>query len=93
MAFAETFKSSEFLAWKQESQEFYIRTSVGMAGFIAAQNDKKHADCLESWYLEDEKKSNDFIFDVMGKYPEYHPRGVIVAVLEKQCGKFDYTNQ
>ena len=92
-AHAETFKSSEFLTWKRESQEFYINANVGMAGLIAAQNDKKHAECLEDWYWDDQEKSSKHILDVMRQYPEYHPRGVILAVLEKQCGKFDYINQ
>ncbi|MET1414385.1 hypothetical protein ABVF61_19085 [Roseibium sp. HPY-6] len=88
--YAETFKSAEFLKWKRESQNFYIDANIGMAGLIAAQNDKKHAECLEGWYWDDKVKSIDFILKSMRDFPDYHPRGVILGVLEAQCGKFEY---
>ena len=91
-AHAETLKSAEFLTWKRPAQESYINTSIGMAGLIAAQNDKKHANCLENWYWDNQQKSTDFILKSMREYSAYHPRGVILAVLEAQCGKFDYIN-
>ncbi|MGJ8534873.1 MAG: hypothetical protein ACSHYC_21990 [Alphaproteobacteria bacterium] len=92
-ATAEKFKSAEFLQWKRESQDFYIDANIGMAGLIAAQNDKKHADCLEDWYLKDKIESIDSILKLMRQYPDYHPRGVILGVLEKHCGAFAYTQQ
>lgn len=90
---AETFQSSEFLTWSQESQEFYIRTSVGMAGLVAGQNDRTHADCIDDWYYDDQTQSNGFILEMMATHSEFHPRGVILAVLEAQCGEFDYINR
>lgn len=84
------FKSSEFLKWSEGNRSLYIRTSVGMAGLISGYNDEEHAKCLESWYFSDEKKANEEIYDTMRKFSEYHPRGIIVAVLKKQCGTFDY---
>lgn len=90
---AETFKGADFLTWPRHSQQLYIRTSVGMAGLIAAENDKVHANCLEDWYFDDEERSTDFVLETMRRFPEYHPRGVIVAVLEKQCGTFNYTER
>ncbi len=88
-----SFKSADFLKWKRASQEFYIRTSIGMAGLIAARNDKAHGDCLESWYFSDEKAANTEIIDVMRTYPDYHPRGVIVSVMEKRCGPIVYSKR
>lgn len=89
-ASAEIFKSSEFLGWERKNQEFYIRTSIGMASLIVGQTDKAQAKCVDDWYVGDETKANDYILDVMRKHPEYHPRGIILAVLEKKCGKFVY---
>lgn len=89
-SFAETFQSSEFLTWSQESKEFYIDVNVGMAGLLAAQNDDQHADCLEAWYWEDKQGSIDFILQSMRDFPAFHPRGVILAILEAQCGSFNY---
>ena len=90
---ADIFKSSEFLTWDRDAQEFYIRTSVGMAGLIAGRNDKTHGQCLSDWYFTEEAVANEQILDVMRQYPEYHPRGVIVAVMEKQCGSIIYANR
>ena len=91
VADAETFKSREFLTWSEPSQDLYIHTSVSMAGLLAAKNDEKHGDCIENWYFDDETAANDFIRETMNRFPDYHPRGVIVAVLEKRCGTFDYS--
>ena len=90
---ADIFKSSEFLKWKRSAQEYYIRTSIGMAGFIAHENDTAHAKCIEKWYLSDQKKSTDFILETMAKYPKYHPRGIIIAILAKKCGSFKYSKR
>ncbi|GJL94271.1 MAG: hypothetical protein DHS20C05_06760 [Hyphococcus sp.] len=87
------FKSETFLTWDRDAQEFYIRTSVGMAGLIAARNDKAHGKCLEDWYFTDESAANSSIIAVMKDYPEYHPRGVIVAVMEKRCGSIIYAER
>ncbi len=85
---AEIFKSSEFLTWKRDSQDFYIRTSVGMASLIAAQSNKTQATCIDDWYFGDEHAANTFIRDVMDKNPSYHPRGIILGVIQKHCGSF-----
>jgi len=85
------FKSSKFLTWPEDSRSFYIRTSVGMAGSISGYNNEKHAKCLENWYFSDEAKANENIYDVMRKFPDHHPRGIIIAVLKRQCGSFEYS--
>lgn len=87
------FKSSEFLKWTEESRSFYIRTSIGMATLIAVHNDKKHAKCMEHWYFSNETKSNETIYQTMRKHPDFHPRGVIIAMLKKQCGSFEYSKK
>lgn len=87
------FKSSEFLDWSENNRSFYIRTSIGMAGLIAARNDSQHAKCLEEWYFSDEKAGEESIYQIMREYPDYHPRGIIVAVLKKQCGSFNYSER
>jgi|GEM_PF-1734866 len=89
----ETFTSAEFLKWKLESQESYFRTNIGMASLIAAQNDKKHARCIEEWFTVDERRARDYILKVMREYPDHHPRGVIVAILKQKCGSFNYAER
>ncbi len=88
-AYAEAFKGSDFLTWKRDSQEFYIRTSVGMAGLIVGRYNEAQGKCLEDWYYGDESSANNQILDVMRQYSTYHPRGVIAAVMEKRCGSIN----
>ena len=83
----EAFRSDAFLAWKSPNQDAYIETSVGMASLIAAQRDGAQADCIDDWYYGDEAAANAAIRDVMAANPAFHPRGVILAVLQKRCGK------
>lgn len=90
---AETFTSAEFLKWKQVNQESYFRTNIGMASLIALQNDKRHAKCLEEWYYVDQRRARDYILKTMREHPEYHPRGVLVAIMKKKCGSFNYVER
>lgn len=84
----ENFESTDFLAWKPANQAFYIEASVGMGSLIAAQMDKEKAGCIDDWYYDDEATANARVIKVMQQYPSYHPRGIILAVLEKECGAF-----
>ena len=90
---ADTFKSETFLTWNRDSQDYYIRTSIGMASLISAQNDKAHAKCLDDWYYKDEGAGNDAVLATMKRFPEYHPRGVILAVMQKRCGSFNFRSR
>lgn len=60
------------------------------ANMIAIENDKKQADCISKWYFEDQDGRDEIMYRAMKKYPAYHPIGVIMAVIEKQCGPFKY---
>ena len=91
LVYADSFKSSEFLTWNKDSQEFYFRTAIGMAGLIASQNDQHQARCILDWYFTKERTARDAILSAMQQYPDYHPRGVILAVLQKACGTFKYS--
>ena len=91
-AYAGQFTSAEFLKWKADTRDFYVRTTVGTASLIARQNDKRHAKCLEDWYFVDETKSNAEIYNAMEFNSEVHPRAIILAILQKNCGTFKYRN-
>lgn len=85
------FTSAEFLTWKKNSQGFYIEASIGMAASITSQMDdtrKKQASCIDNWYYPKQSEKNDFIRSIMSKNSEFHPRAIIIGILEKQCGEF-----
>ena len=87
---AESFKGSEFLTWETESQYSYVETAIGIAGLIATLNDKEQAACIETWYYKNKTSSTEFVLDTMRNHPSYHPRGVVMSVLQKKCGSFAY---
>lgn len=90
VSIAEMFTSEEFLTWSREGQGHYFRTAIGMAGLIARQNDEAQGDCIDNWYFNDQDRAHDRITSVMRQYPSYHPRGVILAMIEKACGSMTY---
>lgn len=87
------FTSAEFLKWAAESQKSYIFTSVVMAGVIAGQNRQEQAKCIDRWMGDNEPAGFPSVKDAMTRFPEHHPTGVIVAVLEKACGSVKYAGK
>lgn len=84
---ASTFTAEEFLAWAPQNREFYIEASVGMASLIAGQTDPAQGRCIDEWYYAGEAAGTASILDVMRQNPGYHPRGIVLAVLQKRCGQ------
>lgn len=88
---AEEFTGKEFSAWSEASQNSYIQTSITMAGVVAAQYKKEVSLCIDDWYFggDQQKLRNQSIREAILKYENYHPSGVILALVQEQCGKLD----
>lgn len=86
----DVFTGTDFLKWSRNNQEFYVHTSIGVAVLIADQNDKSQGKCLSDWFSDNERVAQNEIIGAIAKYPSYHPRGTIVAFMEKKCGEFSY---
>lgn len=82
----DVFKGSDFLEWSRHNQESYISNSAGMAVLILGRFNKEQALCMSDLF-DDEQSIYDFALESIAKFPDYHPRGTILAVLEKRCGK------
>lgn len=89
-ATAEEFKSAKFLTYSAEAQANYISTSAVAAASIAALNSSAQAKCLGDWVAQHSASGYQPVIDAMRKYPDDHPTGLILAVLQKQCGPFKY---
>jgi len=85
---AEEFTGAQILAWEQEKQDSYFQISIIMASFIAAQKHPEQAKCIDKWYFEDIAAKNNRVRESIALYSDYHPSGVIIAVLKKACGDF-----
>ena len=88
ISFSETFKSSEFLTWKPESQSYYIRVSVRMAALVSARQNKVHSSCIDRWYFSDPQNGDKTLLSAMRKNAEFHPQAIIVGMIQKECGNF-----
>lgn len=75
-------------------QDSFIGNAVLMIGVVAAQVEPKIADCINDWYLDaqDTNSKNSEFLSTMKKYASYRPETVILAVVEKACGKFKRGN-
>jgi len=89
-AAGEKFTSSEFLSWPAESQRAYVSTAVTATAVIAAQNVKSQAECINKWGASYREGGYQPTIDAMRRLGDLHPMVVIVAVLEKACGDFQY---
>lgn len=90
---ADSFTSADVLAWDRSQQDWYFQVSVGMAGIIASQNRGEQAECINDWYFAEDNKveANTRIREAMARFQTFHPMGVLLAVIEKQCGQMKFT--
>ena len=86
----DTFKSSKLMEYSAEARTGYITSSVIMASLIAAENSERHAACIRGWVDREIKAGYTPILDAMRRFPDHHPSGVILAVLNRACGPFKY---
>ncbi len=87
------FKSSTVIQWNKDQQRFFLEASIRMAGLIAARNSAQQSKCLDEWYIQKEAQRHEAILQKMAEYPDYHPSGIILAYLEKQCGSLVYVTK
>jgi len=86
----EGFKSSKFLTYAADAQKSYIGTAAVAATTIASLNSEPQAKCLGGWVTQYGDGGYQPVIDAMRKYPDDHPMGLILAVLQKACGPFKY---
>ena len=90
---ADMFTVEDFFAYSEQGRDSYVMVSVSMAGVIATQMEGNEAQCIGDWVEKNRKKGFETLFKVMRDYPDYHPQGIILAVLEKACGEFVFAKR
>lgn len=86
----EGFKSSKFLTYPADSQKSYIGTAVVAATVIASLNAPTQAKCMDDWVAKNRDEGYQPVLEAMRKYPDDHPMGMVLAVLQKACGSLKY---
>lgn len=84
---AEGFTGEVFATWSRSSQDSYIQTSVMMAGVVLTRIKPSASNCIDAWYFKEPKEErNRYISETIVTYTDYHPSGVILAIIEQECG-------
>ncbi|WP_080620828.1 hypothetical protein [Paracoccus yeei] len=80
------------LAWPEASQDSFFQSSITMTNIVAMQTGRHDGivTCINEWYgtAELQAQQHDHIRVVLADYPDNHPQGIILAVIEKACGSF-----
>lgn len=82
---------SEFLTWERTKQDSFFAVSILTAGVIATQIRPDFADCIGNWYSQNEDRQSvrhSQMLKLMEEFPDYIPSGIVIAVLQKECGDF-----
>ncbi|MEM9574875.1 MAG: hypothetical protein AAF870_06560, partial [Pseudomonadota bacterium] len=79
--------------WSEDSQNNYFQTSITMIGVVATQTGSHAhiATCIDDWYWNEDGANpeiNDKIRAAMRQYPDLYPQAIVLAVVERECGKF-----
>lgn len=88
-AHAQTFTSEEFLKWPKSQQQSYLTISASMAGVITTQLNKTQAKCIDQWYKKEAQNNHRALTETMRKFKTYHPQGVILWMIQRECGAID----
>lgn len=94
-AYAESKPSKQmeqFLGFDRKTQDGFISTSVTMLAVIAAQTAPEIAKCVDNWYsvsTENAQMRNSEFLAVMRENQQYKPTAIVLAVVERECGKFE----
>ncbi|PHQ70782.1 MAG: hypothetical protein COB93_04635 [Sneathiella sp.] len=84
-------RTKEFLEFEYSSQDYFIKVTINAATVIATQIRRDLALCIADWYTDDPKtvkQRNGEILKIMKGVPESYPSAVLIAILQKKCGKF-----
>lgn len=84
----DSYTSAEFLERPIDSQDAFMLTSITMIGVVATQVRPEIARCIDDWYGgEAMAERNSHIRSVMREHSEFHPSGVVLAVVQQACGR------
>ncbi|MFN3224732.1 MAG: hypothetical protein ACE360_00585 [Hyphomicrobiales bacterium] len=82
----------DFLTWSEPQQANLMRSVVYTATVIATQVRADMASCIADWYSDNPNviaARNSEIKTVMADYPDSHPTPILIAVIQRECGRFN----
>ncbi len=86
-AYAGSFTSKDFLEYSESQRAWWLMGAVATASHAISVTNPTQGECMADWYFENEKQHQQTIEETMQKYPDHVPSSVVLAVLQKNCGK------
>lgn len=77
------FNATAFLAWNAKQQESYVTASLAMAAAIAP----SQSSCINAWNQTARAAGYKDLIATMQKYSSHHPTAVVLALIERDCGR------
>lgn len=77
----------EFFGWEDAAQHAHIGNAVVMIAVVATQVAPATARCIDDWYGNHAKIRQTEIREAMNRFRQFTPEAVILAYVEKFCGK------
>jgi len=93
-AAADTFNAKWLLEQSEGTQNFFIQTAISTAGSIAGQAHPEIEACMDKWFPPIQSVREERYQEViryMRKFPDHSPTAVVIATIQKNCGKFKDT--
>ncbi len=86
-AYAGPPKSSEFLQHADGQRAWWFTGAFETLAHSMSQIDKVRSDCIADWYFKAPEQRRKELEDTMRKYPDHAPSSVVIALVQKVCGK------
>ena len=58
-----------------------------MTSTVASRVDQTYAQCVADWYVQETDALEQEIISTISEYSDYEPHSVILAVIERECGR------
>ena len=88
---ADGFDGASLMEWSEASQVAYLQNSIVMTMTVSSRLNEVHASCISDWFFEGDRFRDGRLEELrttISRYADYHPGGVIVAMIERECGEF-----
>ena len=89
---SDAFTNKDFLAMPDVQKKFWLSGAISTLSSVAFVKEPAQGKCVYDWYFKDTANKNGKILSAMTQYPDAIPAAVIIAMLERDCGRFVRAN-
>lgn len=71
----------------EQQRHWWFAGAIESIGHMAALHDPAKAECVWKWYADNPEGRKAQLKTSYEKYPSYTPTSVLLALLQRECGK------